>query len=104
VGARRGIVRETGGQVRYSHSAFSSTDSIAGVGSVSQFKLLSEIQAEIYRHDFNTFVDEPPSVAQGGRGVVVLGASAQAESWGGSASATIRMLDFGQQFSLLASM
>ena len=35
---------------------------------------------------------------------VMLGASAQTESWGGVDSATIRMLDFGQQFSLLASM
>jgi len=29
--------------------------------------------AEIHRHDFGTFVDEPPSVAQGGKGVIVPG-------------------------------
>jgi hypothetical protein len=28
--------------------------------------LLRELQQEIRRHDFNSFVDEPPSVAQGG--------------------------------------
>jgi hypothetical protein len=33
--------------------------------------LLAAIQKEIYRHDFSYFVDEPPSVAQGGKGVVV---------------------------------
>jgi hypothetical protein len=31
------------------------------------------LQTEITRHSFDTFVDEPPSVAQGGRGVVVPG-------------------------------
>jgi hypothetical protein len=36
-------------------------------------KLLAEIQKEIYRHDFGTFVDEPPLVSQGGKGVVVAG-------------------------------
>ena len=35
--------------------------------------LLSAIQREIHRHDFSYFVDEPPSIAQGGRGVVVAG-------------------------------
>ncbi len=33
--------------------------------------LLRALQQEIRRHDFNYFVDQPPSVAQGGRGVVV---------------------------------
>ena len=37
---------------------------------------LSQIQAELYRHDFGTFVDEPPSTAQGGQGVVVAGCPA----------------------------
>lgn len=36
-------------------------------------KLLSELQSEIRRHDFSTFIDEPPSVAQGGKGVCVPG-------------------------------
>jgi hypothetical protein len=35
--------------------------------------LLAAIQAEIQRHDFSHFVDEPPSVADGGKGVVVPG-------------------------------
>jgi len=33
--------------------------------------LLAAIQKEIQRHDFSYFVDEPPSVPQGGKGVVV---------------------------------
>ena len=36
-------------------------------------ELLRALQVEIRRHGFDTFVDEPPSVAQGGRGVVVPG-------------------------------
>jgi hypothetical protein len=36
-------------------------------------KLLAEIQAELHRHNFDSFVDEPPSVAQGGKGVVIAG-------------------------------
>ena len=35
--------------------------------------LLAAIQREIQRHDLSYFVNEPPSVAQGGRGVVVSG-------------------------------
>lgn len=38
--------------------------------------LLAAIQKEIQRHDFSYFVDEPPSVAQGGKGVVVAGCPA----------------------------
>jgi hypothetical protein len=37
---------------------------------------LRAIQQEIRRHDFNYFVDQPPSVAQGGKGVVVPGCPA----------------------------
>ena len=36
-------------------------------------ELIAAIQKEILRHDFGTFVNNPPSVAQGGRGVVVPG-------------------------------
>ena len=39
-------------------------------------ELLAAIQQEIHRHDFSHFVDEPPSVAQGGRGIVVSGCPA----------------------------
>ena len=35
--------------------------------------LLAAIQKELQRHDLSYFVDEPPSVAQGGKGVVVAG-------------------------------
>ena len=38
--------------------------------------LLAAIQKEIQRHDLSYFVDEPPSVAQGGKGVVVSGCPA----------------------------
>jgi hypothetical protein len=38
--------------------------------------LLAAIQAEINRHDFSHFIDEPPSIAQGGKGVVVPGCPA----------------------------
>jgi hypothetical protein len=38
--------------------------------------LLRAIQQEIRRHDFNYFVDKPPSIAEGGRGVVVPGCPA----------------------------
>jgi hypothetical protein len=38
--------------------------------------LLAAIQKEIFRHDFGTFVENPPSVAQGVKGVVVAGCPA----------------------------
>jgi hypothetical protein len=38
--------------------------------------LLRALQQEIRRHDFNYFVHEPPSIAQGGEGVVVPGCPA----------------------------
>jgi hypothetical protein len=34
-------------------------------------ELLAALRTEIHRHDFSHFVDEPPSVARGGKGVVV---------------------------------
>jgi hypothetical protein len=40
---------------------------------VQKSVLLRELQKEIRRHDLSTFVDEPPSVAQGGKGVTVPG-------------------------------
>jgi hypothetical protein len=39
-------------------------------------ELLRALQVEIRRHGFDTFVDEPPSLAQGGKGVVVPGCAA----------------------------
>jgi hypothetical protein len=43
---------------------------------VQKSVLLAAIQKEIHRHDLSYFVDEPPSVAQGGKGVVVSGCPA----------------------------
>jgi hypothetical protein len=40
---------------------------------VQKSALLAAIQKEIQRHDLSYFVSDPPSVAQGGRGVVVAG-------------------------------
>jgi hypothetical protein len=39
-------------------------------------ELLRLLQREIRKHDFATFIDEPPSMAQGGRGVCVPGCPA----------------------------
>jgi hypothetical protein len=36
-------------------------------------ELLAAIRHEIYRHDWSQFVDELPTIAQGGRGVVMPG-------------------------------
>jgi hypothetical protein len=36
-------------------------------------EILTAAKAELMRHAWDTFVDEPPSVAQGGNGVVVTG-------------------------------
>jgi hypothetical protein len=43
---------------------------------VKKSELLRALQQEIRRHDFNYFVDQPPSIARGGRGVVVPGCPA----------------------------
>jgi hypothetical protein len=43
---------------------------------VKKSALLRALQQEIRRHDFNYFIHEPPSIAQGGKGVVVPGCPA----------------------------
>jgi len=43
---------------------------------VQKSALLRAVQQEILRHDFSYFVDEPPAIAQGGKGVVVPGCPA----------------------------
>jgi hypothetical protein len=43
---------------------------------VQKSALVAAIQKEIHRHDFSYFVDEPPSIAQGGKGVIVAGCPA----------------------------
>jgi hypothetical protein len=47
---------------------------------VQKSVLLRELQKEIRRHDLSTFIDAPPSVAQGGKGVTVPGCSSEAFS------------------------
>jgi hypothetical protein len=39
-------------------------------------ELYAALRTELHRHDFSTFVDKPPSIARGGRGVVVPGCPA----------------------------
>ena len=39
-------------------------------------KIVVAVQAELRRHTWGTFIDEPPSVAQGGKGVAVTGCTA----------------------------
>jgi hypothetical protein len=39
-------------------------------------KIISAVQAELQRHTFDTFMDEPPSIVQGGKSVVVSGCPA----------------------------
>jgi hypothetical protein len=39
-------------------------------------KILAAAKTELLRHTWDVFVDEPPSVAQGGNGVVVTGCTA----------------------------
>jgi uncharacterized protein YfaQ (DUF2300 family) len=38
--------------------------------------LIAAIQSELRRHTWDTFVDQPPAIAQGGKGVVVAGCPA----------------------------
>jgi len=57
---------------------YATTEVIIAPG--SEKPMLSEtiiaiIRAERGRHNFDTYVDDPPSIAQGGRGVVVAGCS-----------------------------
>jgi hypothetical protein len=35
--------------------------------------IIAAVRAEFQRHQFDTFVEDPPSIAQGGHGVVVPG-------------------------------
>jgi hypothetical protein len=43
---------------------------------MEKLELLHALQSEIRRHDFSTFVDGPPSVAQGGKRIVIPGCPA----------------------------
>jgi len=38
--------------------------------------IISAVQAELQRHSFDTFLDETPSLARGGKGVVISGCPA----------------------------
>jgi hypothetical protein len=43
---------------------------------MSADEIIKAVQTELQRHTFDTFVSNPPSIAQGGRGVVVTGCPA----------------------------
>jgi hypothetical protein len=40
---------------------------------VKRSEFIHQLQQELLKHHFDTFVDEPPSVASGGRGIVAPG-------------------------------
>lgn len=40
---------------------------------MDKVKILAAAKAELLRHKWGTFVDQPPSIAEGGNGVVVAG-------------------------------
>jgi hypothetical protein len=40
---------------------------------IDQSKIIQIAREEMQKHSFDTFVDKPPSMAQGGRGVVTSG-------------------------------
>src|SRR5260370_42100026 len=50
--------------------------SFRGEDYMRKLDLLRALQTEIRRHTFDTFVDTPPSIAQGGNGVVTPGCPA----------------------------
>jgi hypothetical protein len=37
--------------------------------------IISAVRAEFHKHNWDTFIDDPPSIAQGGKGIVVPGCS-----------------------------
>jgi hypothetical protein len=43
---------------------------------MDKVKILQAAKVELMRHSWDTFVDDPPSVAQGGKGVIVTGCTA----------------------------
>ena len=45
-------------------------------------KILAAAKAELMKHSLGTFVDDPPSIAEGGRGVVVSGCPACRKPFG----------------------
>jgi hypothetical protein len=48
---------------------------------VQKSVLLAALKAEIQRQEFSTFVDAPLSIAQGGKGVVVMLSGVQKGIW-----------------------
>jgi len=38
--------------------------------------IIKAVQTELQRHTFDTFMDEPPSIVRGGKGIVVSGCPA----------------------------
>jgi hypothetical protein len=61
--------------------------SLAGIlclpdGQGNQVKILATAKAELQKHSLGTFVVNPPSVAEGGQGVVVTGCPACLKRFG----------------------
>jgi hypothetical protein len=55
-------------------------------------ELLAELKKEIQRHNLSTFIDSPPSVAQGGRGIVVTGCPLCRKQFGTVAQTHLRWI------------
>jgi hypothetical protein len=49
---------------------------------MDKHKILADAKQELGRHSLETFVDSPPSVAQGGQGVVITGRPACRKQFG----------------------
>jgi hypothetical protein len=45
-------------------------------------KILAATKSELLKHSLGTFVDDPPSIAEGGKGVVVSGCPACSKAFG----------------------
>jgi hypothetical protein len=79
-GQREGIVSRfiPAGNSNYQLSPVRETEKrpLRGVKIQCMAMNLNEAQAELQRHAFDFFVDDPPSIAEGGNGVVVPGCRA----------------------------
>jgi hypothetical protein len=51
-------------------------DTLSNMDKETKIRIFQSAKSELMRHSWDTFVDEPPSVAAGGNGVVIPGCSA----------------------------
>jgi hypothetical protein len=51
-------------------------DTLSNMDNETKTRIVQSAKSELMRHTWDTFVDEPPSVAQGGNGVVIPGCPA----------------------------